>query len=127
MTASPPSEDAAALNARGNALFAEGRHAEAAEAYRRALALAPGRAVLQFNLGNALDAAGDARGAEGCFRAAIALAPDLGAAHTHLGNLLRRLDRPGEALEAYMTAQHMPRLRYGIDRQGARVLGCGAA
>ena len=34
---------------------------------------------------------------------------------------------PGEALEAYMTAQHMPRLRYGIDRQGARVLGCGAA
>ena len=34
---------------------------------------------------------------------------------------------PGEALEAYMAGQKMPRLRYGIDRHGARVLGCGAA
>ncbi len=34
---------------------------------------------------------------------------------------------PGEALEAYMAGQKMPRLRYGIDRAGARVLGCGAA
>jgi len=31
---------------------------------------------------------------------------------------------PGEALEAYMASQDMPRLRYGIDRAGARVLGC---
>ena len=29
---------------------------------------------------------------------------------------------PGEALEAYMADQNMPRLRYGIDRAGARVL-----
>ena len=105
MTVLPRSEDAAALTARGNGLFAEGRHAEAAEAYRRALA--PGRAVLQFNLGNALDAAGDVIAAEGCFRAATALAPDLGAAHTHLGNLLRRLDRPSEALEAYRRALYL--------------------
>jgi D-glycero-alpha-D-manno-heptose-7-phosphate kinase len=29
---------------------------------------------------------------------------------------------PGEALEAYMTSQNMPRLRYGIDRGGSQVL-----
>jgi D-glycero-alpha-D-manno-heptose-7-phosphate kinase len=29
---------------------------------------------------------------------------------------------PGEALEAYMAQQNMPRLRYAIDRQGAQVL-----
>ena len=32
----------------------------------------------------------------------------------------------GQALEDYMTAQQMPRLRYGIDRHGSRVLGAAA-
>ncbi|MDH4386687.1 MAG: hypothetical protein QE280_14735 [Caulobacter sp.] len=32
----------------------------------------------------------------------------------------------GQALEDYMTAQQMPRLHYGIDRHGSRVLGAAA-
>ena len=31
----------------------------------------------------------------------------------------------GEALEAYMASQNMPRLNYAIDRTGARVLHRG--
>ena len=33
---------------------------------------------------------------------------------------------PGEALEAYMASQNMPRLRYGIDRGGSQVLASQA-
>ncbi len=39
------------------------------------------------------------------------------------GFLMLFCPRNGQALEDYMTAQQMPRLRYGIDRHGSRVLG----
>ncbi|MCX7383633.1 MAG: tetratricopeptide repeat-containing glycosyltransferase family protein [Alphaproteobacteria bacterium] len=128
MTVSPRSEAAAGHNARGNALFAEGRHADAAAEYRRALALAPERAQLHFNLGNALESAGDPAAALASFRQAIELAPGLVAAHSHLGNLLRRLDRPGEALEAYRRALYLApferAIRYNI---GTALLDLGRA
>lgn len=47
----PPSDHAQALNAQGNDLREQGRLDDAADAYRQAVALAPGWAVARYNLG----------------------------------------------------------------------------
>lgn len=89
---------------RGDALLAEGRHAEAAEAFRRAAGAAPpalASRALQ-NLGSALTAAGDREGALRALEGALVADPGNDDARWNLEVLLRgrsasRDPRAGEA------------------------------
>ncbi len=65
----------------GVALQALERHADAAAAYRRALALAPQHAGALTNLGRALQKQARPQEAVACFERALALKPDLPEAH----------------------------------------------
>lgn len=78
--ANPDDIDAVAVL--GSCYIKLGRHAEAAEAYRRAVALNPGIALFQQNLGMSLLRLSQHAAAESAFRKAIALAPS---AHTYSG------------------------------------------
>ena len=89
---------------RGSRALSAGRHAEAAEAFRAGLALAPDDPTLRHRLGVALDMAGDTRGALAQFEAALAAAPDLADAHFSLGELLARDGRYAEAIARYEAA-----------------------
>jgi hypothetical protein len=60
---------------RAAAAMRAGNPATAAEAFARAVAAAPGRTDLHFNLGDALERAGDAAGAANAYLAACRLAP----------------------------------------------------
>lgn len=78
----------------GNACFELGRHADAAAAYRAALAVAPDDPELLNNLGNALSADGRHDQAVACYRRGVALQPrhtgmwrNLAAALRHAGQL----------------------------------------
>jgi tetratricopeptide (TPR) repeat protein len=66
---------AALYNNLGNALRAAGRTAEAAEYYRRGLALDPNLGELHANLGNALLALGDCPSAIASYEAALRIGP----------------------------------------------------
>lgn len=57
----------------GSILYSEGRFADAADAYREAIALAPTRAVTRRNLGDALARLGDAAGAREAYQQAVEL------------------------------------------------------
>ncbi|WP_342750591.1 tetratricopeptide repeat protein [Termitidicoccus mucosus] len=118
-----------ARNNLGAALSAEGRTAEAAEQFRRAIALRPNHAFAHFNLGvalmldprAALDAVAAERGngtppdaaalraeavrqAEHHFRAALAAEPGNTDACVNLGKLLADSGRTAEAMEHYRSA-----------------------
>jgi Flp pilus assembly protein TadD len=88
----------------GNSLLQAGRHADAAVAYERALALAPGNARIHNNLAVARAEQGRFAAAVAGYRAALRLDPDYAEAHYNLGNALRELARPADALVAYERA-----------------------
>jgi len=100
----PARRPAAEWGALGNALQREGRHAEAAEAYRSGLALDPDLAPMRSNLGNSLQALGRFEEAVAEHRRAVALRPEWGALHGNLGAALHRLGEAEEAVAAYATA-----------------------
>lgn len=77
---------------------------EAREAYRRALALAPGHADAHLNLGRLLHEGGDVAGAERHYREAAALRPGDPTAAFNLGVALQDLGRGREAEAAYRLA-----------------------
>ncbi|GAB4561063.1 MAG: tetratricopeptide repeat protein [Haliangiales bacterium] len=82
----------------GAALQALGRPDEAADSYRRAVAVGgEPAALLQYNLGTALAQAGDYAGAEVAYRAALAHDSDHVEAHGNLGVLLYQLGKLDEA------------------------------
>ncbi len=56
---------------RGVALFSLGRYNEAADAYRRAIALYPSHGTAHYNLSSVLEGAGDLSGAREHYRAAL--------------------------------------------------------
>ncbi len=85
---------------RGLELEDQGRYADAADAYRRAIALRAGSAAAHFNLANALEALGRAEGAEEMYRVAVAIDPGLEIAWYNLGVLLDASGRHGEASTA---------------------------
>lgn len=97
-------DSALAHERRGSRALAAGRHAEAAEAFRAGLALAPDDPTLRHRLGVALDRAGDTRGAVAQFESALAVAPDFADAHFSLGERLAQDGRYGEAIARYQAA-----------------------
>ncbi|GEM_PF-4304870 len=102
--------NASAREALGDVLLESRRPAEAAEAYERAVALAPERPHLQRRLGEARLAAGDAEGAVGALRAAIdggAEGQDawaaLAGAHQALGQTHEETEARREAVKAVLS------------------------
>ncbi len=85
-------------------LRAAGRHAEAIDAYERALRLDPANAVARIDLGNLLVGADRVAEAADCFRRAIEVAPASAAAHEGLGFALLRQHREDDALAAFERA-----------------------
>jgi len=75
----------------GNALFREGRHAEAVESLRKALAIDPDYALAHDGLGVALYAQGRLGEATNHYRRAVKLAPENTDARAHLAIALRQL------------------------------------
>ena len=83
----------------GRQLHEAGQFAEAADAFRRAIAAAPTSATAHVNLGMALVQLGDTAAAIAAFRDAVAAAPDDAAAHASLGALLADTSRLPEAVQ----------------------------
>ena len=88
----------------GNALFKQGRYAEALDAYRVAVAQRPNHAKVHSNLGGVLNKLGRFEEAETHLRRAIALDPKTKHRHRHLGNALYGQGRYAEAVDAYRVA-----------------------
>jgi tetratricopeptide (TPR) repeat protein len=82
----------------------EERYEEAADTYRRAIALAPGRSELYFNLGNVLRMAGNEDAAEELYRLALALDPGNELAWYNLADLQEAADRIEEAITSLEAA-----------------------
>jgi tetratricopeptide (TPR) repeat protein len=97
--ADPPS--AAAELAFGNACMQAGRYADAAAAYARSLAAAPGNASAHNNLAVAFAEQHLFDRAIPHYREALRLDPGYAEAHYNLGNALRELARYGEAVGCY--------------------------
>ncbi len=85
----------------GYSLRQANRLDEAAESYRKALALDPCFADGYVNLGNVLYEQGKLDEAAETYRKALALNPDSAQAHYNLGNALHDQDKLGEAAECY--------------------------
>ena len=77
---------------------------EAAEAYRRALALDPEHAAANVNLGRLLHEQGDPASAEGHYRRALSIEPQNATAAFNLGVALEDLGREEAAIQAYEKA-----------------------
>jgi Flp pilus assembly protein TadD len=95
--------NAAALVAKGDALYAMGLREEARTAYRQAVSLDPKLAAAQLGLGRTL-VQSDPAAAETAFLAAIAVQPDDSAALNNIGIARDLLGRHAEAQEAYRQA-----------------------
>jgi len=96
----PGTEDAWELLARGIALTAQNKPAEAVPVLRQALQLDPNIAVAHFHLANALRGTGDNNGAGTELREAAKEAPDSGPVHNFLAIVLyKRGDISGAVAE----------------------------
>ena len=91
----------------GNALLALGRSLEAAEAYRRAVALAPNVPDLYVNLGQALSRSGRNEDAAAALRHALALRPGYAPAHLNLGRALHDLGETAAAQRHFRAASDL--------------------
>jgi predicted O-linked N-acetylglucosamine transferase (SPINDLY family) len=83
----------------GDGYYLQGNWDEAADAYRRAIALQPKDDRAHLSLGNALAGKMDLDGAVAAFRAAIALRPDSIEAYNNLGVALKEQGLLDDALE----------------------------
>jgi tetratricopeptide (TPR) repeat protein len=83
----------------GRRAYEAGRFQEAADAFRKAVAVSPTSVAARVNLGMSLAQAGDAVGARGHFEAALELDADNVTAHAGLGMMLARLRRDEEAVD----------------------------
>ena len=81
-----------------------GQFAAAAEAYARALDLAPHRVDLRVQYGNMLKDAGRVAEAEAAYREAVAQRPDDPEVYLQLGHALKLQGKRAEALDAYRRA-----------------------
>ena len=104
-TVSPAASDGVDEHAREGDRRRDGRQfAAAAEAYGRALDLAPHRADLRIQYGNMLKDAGHVAEAEAAYREALAQRPDDPEVHLQLGHALKLQGKRAEALDAYRRA-----------------------
>jgi predicted TPR repeat methyltransferase len=85
-------------------LGATGRHSEAVNANRTAVALSPQDAEAHSNLGITLQELGRLEESEASCKQAIALKPDYPEAHSNLGSALQELGRLDEAEASYTQA-----------------------
>jgi len=83
----------------GRQLYEAGQYAEAADAFRRAIAAAPTSAAAHVNLGMALVQLDDTAAAIAAFRDAVGAAPDDAAAQASLGALLADSGQLPEAVQ----------------------------
>ncbi|MBI5792008.1 MAG: tetratricopeptide repeat protein [Rhodocyclales bacterium] len=88
----------------GAALKNMGRHGEALQSMREAVALAPGDAEAHNNLGAVLHDQGRPEEAEASYRRALEISPTLADAHFNRGVTLEALQRPDDALHSYRAA-----------------------
>ena len=92
--------DAAAIGLLAVALDGQKKYLEAAECYRRALAMTSGSVRLLNNFGNHLLATGDPAGARNAFRKVVAADPHHENANLQLAGLALQDRQPAEALRA---------------------------
>jgi len=102
LVACPPERVTWPLTAEGHndlgvAFERAGAWDRAREAYARAAAAEPAKALFHFNLGNVLVRLGQRSDAERAYREAVRLTPDFADAHNNLACLLLDLRRPEEA------------------------------
>jgi tetratricopeptide (TPR) repeat protein len=95
-------------------LLNQGRFAQAATAFRKALVTAPRDTHLLYGLGEALTGLGELEAAEAAYRALLAVAPDFLPAKLALGGVLVDAKRPADAqavLDGALDDPGPPRLR----------------
>ena len=102
--ARPAAADAHAAIEAGKQCSIAGDHANAARAFERARAIAPGNAEAHFHLGLALRDQQQLGRAAACYRRAIELRPDYVEAHNNLGSVLQMQGDNAAALESYRRA-----------------------
>ena len=118
-----PVASAAQENNRGVQLLAEGRHAEAEAAFRRAWRLAPELPEVSFNIAKALQGQGRLREAEEHFLRAIRQRPNWAEAHVHLGFVYYSLRELTEAEASYRRALELePDHVEALNSLGANIL-----
>jgi len=111
-TAAARPDNDRAHNNLGNALYAEGRTAEALAEHEEVLRLKPDLAEAHSNLGSDLEKMpGRLRDAIAQYEEAIRLKPDYAAAHSNLGNAL---DAEGRTAEAVAQCEEAVRLEPGF-------------
>lgn len=91
-------------NVLGVALEGQRKFEEAAESYRKALALNPSISEMHFNLGSVLAQLGRDNEAIASYKRAIAISPGLAVAHFNLASLLQRRNQLDEAIQHYRQA-----------------------
>jgi len=91
-------------NVLGVSLEGQGKHAEAADTYRNALAIEPGIAEIHFNLGVVSVHLGRTEAAIASYQKAIALKPGLAVAHFNLGFVFQEQYLLENAAECYRQA-----------------------
>jgi Flp pilus assembly protein TadD len=89
----------------GRVLLAEGRHDEAIEQYRRAIAIKPDWAAGHFNLGKALHARRRSAEAVPVFQRSLQLQGDNPQVHFSLGSAFLSIGQSREAIEHFRQAQ----------------------
>ena len=90
-----------AWNILGAASLRALQHKEAADAFKKALAIAPRRADLHLNYGSTLEKLGDIERAILACQKAINLQPTLSEAHCVIGHAYRRKSENSKAIKAY--------------------------
>jgi tetratricopeptide (TPR) repeat protein/SAM-dependent methyltransferase len=88
----------------GNALQVQGRLAEAAASYNKALWIEPNFADAHNNLGTVLHRQGKLDAAVACYRKALAFEPESSDLHFNLGNALKDHAQLDEAIGSYSRA-----------------------
>lgn len=92
------------LHLLGVIAFQDGRHQDAVEMIRKAIAINPRAGFYYSNLGNALQAQGKPKEAIECYQHSLRLAPGLADVHINLGNVLQAEGQLDDAVACFKRA-----------------------